>query len=97
MFRPSLRHHQARFDRLTEPDLVGQEGAFGERGREGEERGVHLMGIEVDLSTRHRARKLFRAVGRAAAGQVISDVLRMVVGQIWRQYDAFSGNCPDGG
>ena len=52
--RPFLREDQARLDGLAETDLVGQQRALGERRLEGEQGGIDLMGIQIDLGARRR-------------------------------------------
>jgi hypothetical protein len=47
-FGPFLRDDQTRFGRFPEADLIGEQRASGERGLECEQRGLDLMGIQVD-------------------------------------------------
>ena len=75
---PFLRQHQPGLDGLAEADLVGQQRAFGERRAESEQRRVDLMRIQIDLRVDQRRRELLHAVGRAAARQLVGEVLGVV-------------------
>ena len=66
--RPFLREHEPGLDGLAEADLVGEQRALGEGRLEGEQRGVDLVRVQVDLRTGHSASELFGAVGRDSGG-----------------------------
>lgn len=47
---------------------------------EGEERGIHLVRIQIDLGIDERTGQFLDAVGGASFGQFVGDVLRVVGG-----------------
>ncbi|OIQ71762.1 hypothetical protein GALL_466190 [mine drainage metagenome] len=65
---PLLREHEARLDGLAQTHLIRQKRALGKGRVEGEQCGIDLVGIEVDLCIDQRAGKLFDTVRGAAAG-----------------------------
>jgi hypothetical protein len=77
---PLLRQKEARLDRLSEPDFVGEDRSFGERAAKGKERGIDLIRVEVDLGVCQHRRELLHAVGGAAFRQLMREVFRVVIG-----------------
>ena len=45
---PDLRDHQARLDRLSEPDFVGEDAAAFAETAEGEDDGIDLVRVRID-------------------------------------------------
>ena len=87
--RPELAEHDARFDRLAEADLVGQDHALGERRLEREERGFDLVRVEIDRRVEQRHRQSIHAA-RGPARQVVGEVLRVMWSQIHSALTIFS-------
>ena len=79
-FRPFLRQHQPCFDGLAEAYLVCEQCAFRERRTKCEQRGINLVGIQVDLCVGERRGELLDAIGRTAARQFVREVLGVIVG-----------------
>src|SRR5450756_423957 len=77
---PLLRQQQPSLDRLPQPHLVGEDGALGKRAAEGEERRLDLMRVEIDLRVGENSSELLDAVGRAALGDLVGEVLGVEVG-----------------
>ena len=48
---PALRDNQPSLDRFAQPNLVGEQSAFGERRRKSEKRGIDLVRVHIDLRT----------------------------------------------
>jgi len=69
---PVLAKDQPRLDGLAQPDLVSEDHAPGKRGAEGEEGGLELMGIEIDVGVEE-------GVGDFA-DEIAAEVLRQGVG-----------------
>ena len=78
-FCPALGEHEAGFDGLAESHFVRQQRALGQGGAEGEQGRVHLMRVQVHLRTGHSSGELLHAVGGAPLGQLVGEVLGMVV------------------
>ena len=78
---PFLGNDEACLDGLAEADLVGEQGTLRQGRVERKKRGVDLMRIEIDLRTGDRTGELFRAVGGAALGQLVSEELGVVVSE----------------
>jgi hypothetical protein len=60
------------------PSFVGENSTFRERGPEGEQSRLHLMGIEVYLGIDESAGELLYAVGWTTLRQLMGKVLRVV-------------------
>ncbi len=75
---PFLGQDQASLYGLSKSDFIGEDRTFGKRGREGEERGLDLMGIEVHLSVKQRTRKLLGIRYGVPLGQFIGEKLCVV-------------------
>lgn len=73
-----LGNHQARFDCLTEAHLVCKQHPFRERRSEGEERGVHLVRVQVHLGIDQRGRQPINAVCGCSSGEFMGPELRVI-------------------
>ena len=78
-FRPLLGNHESRFDGLAKADFIGQQRAFGKRRLERKKRRIDLMRIEINLGL-PPPQRAFQAVGRAALGQLVSEIFGVVGG-----------------
>ncbi len=79
--RPLLREHQARLDGFAQAHFVGQQRALRERRSESKQGSIDLMRIQIDLRVNERRSELLDAVRREAAGQLVGEVLGVVVGE----------------
>ena len=79
--RPFLGQHESRFNGLSQTNLIRKQRALRQRGLECEESGIDLVGIQIDLCIRERRRELLDAIGRAAARELVGEVLGVVVGK----------------
>jgi len=70
---PELAENDAGLDGLAQPDFVGQEHALRQRRLQGKQRGLDLVGVQVDGSVEERHGQAIHAVGRPA-GQVIGEI-----------------------
>jgi hypothetical protein len=77
---PLLGEQQARFDRLPETDLVGEDSALRKGASEREQGRLHLMRVQVDLRVGEGGRELFHAVGGTALGQLVREILSVEIG-----------------
>src|ERR1039458_509552 len=75
---PSLGQENPSLNRLSKTDLVGEDRAFGQRGAEGEQGSLDLMGVQVNLSVGKRSSQLLHAVGRAPFCQFIREILCVI-------------------
>ena len=79
---PALGQEQASLDRLSEAHFVRENCTPRERVAKGEERRLDLVGIEVDLGVRKHGRELLDAVGTGSAGERVSEILRVIAGDL---------------
>src|ERR1039458_3769877 len=77
---PSLGQENPSLNRLSQPNFVGEDRPFGQRGAEGEQGSFDLMGVQVNLSVSKRSSQLLHAVGRAPFCQFIRKILRVICG-----------------
>ena len=75
---PALRDHQARLDGLAEAHFVGKDDAARKRVAAGEEGGIDLMRVEIDLGIDQRRGKRLHGVACRAAGEPPRDVLALM-------------------
>ena len=68
-FGPALGDDDTGFDGFSETHFIGKQDAGGERGADGEECGVDLVGIEVDAGVGDGAGKGFDGSGRTSQGE----------------------------
>ncbi|MCP9451828.1 MAG: hypothetical protein NNA23_03990 [Nitrospira sp.] len=68
-------------NRFTKAHFVGKGGPLREGTAEGEQRGLDLVRIEVNLRIGEYGGKLLHAIGGATPGQFVSQVFRVVGGQ----------------
>jgi len=68
---PLLRQDEACLDGLAKADFIGEQHALGQRRIEGEQGGVNLVGVQVNLSARDRTGEALIAPGGETAGQAI--------------------------
>lgn len=76
--RPALRDHQARLDGLAEADFVGKDDAPRKWVAAGEEGGIDLMRVEIDLRIDQRRCQRLHGVARRAAREQPRDVLALM-------------------
>jgi hypothetical protein len=77
--RPFLREHQPGLNGFAQAHFVRKNSAFGQWRGEREKRRFDLMGVQVDLSIHERAGELFHIVRSAALGQLVGDILGMII------------------
>ena len=89
---PALRDHQAGLDRLAQPHLVGQDHALRQRVAEGEQRGLDLMRVQIDLRIHQRGGQQICGLTAPAHStrKLPCDVLAVVGGQLRYR---MSGEC----
>ena len=75
---PVLRDDDARFDRLPEADLVGEDDAVQVRRLEREEGRIDLMRLRLNLGIEKQARKFADVVVRVGTLKLVGVVLRLV-------------------
>ena len=81
-FGPVLGEQEPGLDGLAQPDFVGQDRTLREGAAEGEECGLDLMGIQIDLGIGQHRRELLDAVGGTAFGELVGKILGVKVGQV---------------
>jgi hypothetical protein len=86
---PILAENDAGLNRLPKSNLVGQHHALRERRLQSEQRGLDLMGVQVDGGIEERHGQAVEPASRAAR-QVVSEVLRVVGGEAHQLYVARS-------
>lgn len=75
-----MGNDQPRLDSLAQPDLIGQQGALGQRVLTGEQRGVDLMRVQIDTGIEQRLRNAADAIVVLPAGESVRIVLGLVRG-----------------
>ena len=77
---PLLSQHQAGFDGLSKPYFVGEDGALGQGRLKREQRGLHLMGVQVHLRIEQGTGQLFGIPDRMPAAEFMGVKLGVIIG-----------------
>jgi len=88
---PVLAQNNTRLDCLAEAHLVGQDNTLGKRGLQREKRRLDLMGIQIHGGIKERHGQAVES-GRRAAGEIESEILGVIGGQVHRVRLKIAGN-----
>ena len=78
---PTLSNDEARLDGFSQAHFVSQDDALGQGALEGEQRRIHLVGVQVYLRVHKRAGQQVGRIRAHAAREEPCDVLGLVWGQ----------------
>src|ERR1700730_1085007 len=76
---PPLREQQTSFDSLSKPNFISKDCTLRERTSESEKCSLHLMRVQINLRVSKHRREFFNAIRRAAFGEFVRKILRVIV------------------